>query len=120
MTRAFLPPMIERNAGHIVNLASAAGLVGSCPETDYAASKHATVGFDAALRMELRREAPSVRTTVICPYYIGTGMFAGVRTRFPWLLPSLKEDHLAERIIRTVETTRAGSSCHRSSGPYRS
>jgi all-trans-retinol dehydrogenase (NAD+) len=103
MTRAFLPAMIERNSGHIVNVASAAGLVGSCEETDYAASKHAAVGFDEALRMELRRKAPAVRTTVVCPYYIDTGMFTGVRTRFPWLLPILKEDQVAERIVRAVE-----------------
>ncbi|MBV8346789.1 MAG: SDR family oxidoreductase [Mycolicibacterium sp.] len=103
MTRAFLPAMIERNAGHIVTVASAAGLVGSCQETDYAASKHAAAGFDEALRMELRRKAPGVRTTLICPYYIDTGMFTGVRTRFPRLLPILKEDQVAERIVRAVE-----------------
>jgi len=104
MTRAFLPAMIERGAGHIVNVASAAGLVGTCQETDYAASKHAAVGFDEALRMELRREAPSVRTTVVCPYYIDTGMFTGVRTRFPWLLPILKEDQVAKGIVRAIQT----------------
>ena len=104
MTRAFLPAMIERNAGHIVNVASAAGLVGSRQETDYAASKHAADGFDEALRMELRRKAPSVRTTVVCPFYIDAGMFAGVRTRFPRLLPILKEDQVVERIVRAVET----------------
>lgn len=103
MTRAFLPAMIERNAGHIVNVASAAGLVGSCRQTDYAASKYAAVGFNEALRMELRRLAPRVRTTLVCPYYIDTGMFAGVRTRFPWLLPILREDQVARRIVRAVE-----------------
>jgi all-trans-retinol dehydrogenase (NAD+) len=103
MTRAFLPAMIERDAGHIVNVASAAGLIGTCEQTDYAASKHAAVGFDEALRMELRRLASHVRTTIVCPYYIDTGMFAGVRTRFPWLLPVLKEDQVAERIVRAVE-----------------
>ncbi len=103
MTRAFLPAMIERDAGHIVNVASAAGLIGTCEQTDYAASKHAAVGFDEALRMELRRLAPHVRTTIVCPYYIDTGMFVGVRTRFPWLLPILKEDQVAERIVRAVE-----------------
>lgn len=103
MTRAFLPAMIERDAGHIVIVASAAGLIGTCEQTDYAASKHAAVGFDEALRMELKRLAPHVRTTVVCPYYIDTGMFAGVRTRFPWLLPILKEEQVTERIIRAVE-----------------
>ncbi len=103
VTRAFLPPMIERDDGHIVTIASAAGLIGTCEQTDYAASKHAAVGFDEALHMELRRLAPHVRTTVVCPYYIDTGMFAGVRTRFPRLLPILREEDVAERVLRAVE-----------------
>ncbi|HXZ99920.1 MAG TPA: SDR family oxidoreductase [Candidatus Binatia bacterium] len=105
-TRAFLPTMIRRDTGHIVNIASAAGLIGTRRETDYAASKHAVVGFDEALRMELRRLASHVRTTVVCPYYIDTGMFAGVRTRVPWLLPILKEERVAAQIVRAVETNR--------------
>lgn len=105
-TRAFLPAMMERGFGHVVTVASAAGLIGSRRETDYAASKHAAVGFNEALRMELRRLAPGVRTTVVCPYYVDTGMFAGVRTRFPLLLPILKEEQVAERIVRAVQLNR--------------
>lgn len=106
-TRAFLPGMIERDLGHIVTVASAAGLVGTSRETDYSASKHAAIGFNEALRMELHRLAPGVRTTVVCPYYIDTGMFSGVRTRIPLLLPILKEDQVAERIVRAVQLNRA-------------
>jgi all-trans-retinol dehydrogenase (NAD+) len=105
-TRAFLPGMIERGFGHIATVASAAGLVGTCRETDYAASKHAAIGFNEALRMELRRLAPGVHTTIVCPYYIDTGMFAGVRTRIPLLLPILKEEQVAERIVRAVQLNR--------------
>ena len=36
-----------------------------------------------------------VVTTIVCPYYIDTGMFRGVRTRFPWLLPILEPDDVA-------------------------
>ena len=49
-TRAFLPSMIEQGTGHIVTIASAAGLTATVRQTDYAASKHAAVGFDEALR----------------------------------------------------------------------
>ena len=86
-TRAFLPAMKARGSGHVVTVASAAGLIGTARETDYAASKFAAVGFNEALRQELRRGASGVRTTVVCPYYIDTGMFKGVKTRFPFLLP---------------------------------
>ena len=102
-TKAFLPGMIERGSGHVVTVASAAGLVGSPRETDYAASKFAAVGFNEALRMELRRGAPGIRTTVACPFYVDTGMFAGVKTRFPLLLPILKEAAVTERILRGIQ-----------------
>jgi all-trans-retinol dehydrogenase (NAD+) len=102
-TRAFLPAMVARGSGHIVTVASAAGLIGSPRETDYAASKFAAVGFTEALRMELKRSAPGVKTTVVRPFYIDTGMFAGVKTRFPLLLPILKEGDVTERILRAVQ-----------------
>ena len=106
VTKAFLPQMIARGSGHVVTVASAAGLIGSPKETDYAASKFAAFGFDEALRQELRRSAPGVLTTIVCPYYIDTGMFAGVKTRFPLLLPILKEDRVAAKIVRAVQLNR--------------
>ena len=100
--KAFLPSMIERNGGHIVTIASASGLIGVARLADYAASKWAAIGFDESLRAELRKVAPRVMTTVICPYYINTGMFRGVRSRFPFLLPILEEDDVAERVVRAI------------------
>jgi all-trans-retinol dehydrogenase (NAD+) len=100
--KAFLPEMIARNRGHVVTMASASGYVGVAKLADYAASKWAAVGFDESLRMELRRIAPGVKTTVVCPYYIGTGMFAGVKSRFASLLPILDPPYVADRIVRAV------------------
>jgi all-trans-retinol dehydrogenase (NAD+) len=105
-TKAFLPAMVRRGSGHVVTVASAAGLIGSARETDYAASKFAAVGFNEALRQELRRSSPGVRTTVVCPFYVNTGMFAGVRTRFPLLLPILEEEAVADRIIDAIQRNR--------------
>jgi all-trans-retinol dehydrogenase (NAD+) len=106
VTKAFLPAMLARDQGHIVTVASAAGLVGVAKQTDYSASKHAAVGFDEALRYELRQAAPHVRTTVICPYYIDTGMFEGVKTRVPLLLPILRPERVAAKIARAIERNR--------------
>ena len=101
-TKAFLPQMVERNRGHVVTISSAAGLIGVPKLADYSASKWAAMGFDESLRAELRQIAPEVRTTVVCPYYIDTGMFKGVRSRFPWLLPILNENAVAERIVGAI------------------
>jgi len=104
--RAFLPEMIRTGRGHVVTISSAAGVVGVARLADYCASKWAAVGFDEALRMELRKTAPGVKTTVVCPYYVDTGMFQGVTTRFRWILPILKQDRVAERIVRAVQRDR--------------
>ncbi len=106
-TKAFLPSMIARDRGHIVTVASAAGLIGVARQTDYSASKHAAVGFDESLRVELAQSAPGLRTTVVCPYYIDTGMFDGVSTRFSWLLPILAEDDVVAKMVRAIEHDRA-------------
>ena len=72
--KAFLPQMIERDHGKIVTIASAAGLVGVAGLCDYCASKYAAIGFNEALRLELRKQKKwGVSTTLVCPYYINTG-----------------------------------------------
>ncbi|XP_060066038.1 LOW QUALITY PROTEIN: epidermal retinol dehydrogenase 2-like [Ylistrum balloti] len=103
MCKAFLPGMMERNHGHIVNIASSAGLLGVNGLCDYCASKFGAVGFDESLRFELEMLGKDgVHTTAVCPFYISTGMFEGCKTRVPWLLPILEPDFAANRIIDAV------------------
>eukprot|EP00824_Muranothrix_gubernata_P002439 TRINITY_DN12938_c0_g1_i1.p2 TRINITY_DN12938_c0_g1~~TRINITY_DN12938_c0_g1_i1.p2 ORF type:complete len:291 (+),score=64.88 TRINITY_DN12938_c0_g1_i1:2-874(+) len=101
--KAFLPAMIAANEGHIVTIASSAAYVGIPRMTDYCSSKWAAFGFNESLRLELAHNGHTgVKTTVICPFYINTGMFEGVRTRFPLLLPILEPDYVADQIINAV------------------
>lgn len=104
--RAFLPEMVKRNRGHIVTIASAAGLVGVPKLADYSASKFAAVGFDESLRIEMKMSSPGVKTTLVCPFYINTGMFDGIKSRIPWLLPMLEEREVARDIVYAIETNR--------------
>ncbi len=104
--KAFLPDMVRRQAGHIVTIASAAGVIGVNRLVDYCTSKWAAVGFDESLRVELHVLAPNVKTTIVCPYFVDTGLFDGVTTRFPWLLPILKEDRVAEKIVKAIAHNR--------------
>lgn len=104
--RAFLPSMLERDSGHVVTIASAAGLAGTAKLTDYCSSKFAAVGFNESLRMELRQANSKVVTTVVCPYYTDTGMFDGASTRFSWLLPILRPEDVVARIIRAIQRDR--------------
>jgi len=105
-TRAFLPAMLARDRGHVVTIASAAGIVGTSRLVDSCASKHAAVGFDESLRLELKRLGSRVKTTVVCPFYISTGMFAGVKTRVPLLLPILEPEYAVNRIVEAVRRDR--------------
>ncbi|MDR1949702.1 MAG: SDR family oxidoreductase [Spirochaetaceae bacterium] len=100
--KAFLPSMIERNRGHLVTISSAAGIIGVTGLADYSASKFAVFGLNEAIRMELRKLKSAVRTTVVCPFFIDTGMFQGVKTRFPTILPILKSEYVARRVVEAV------------------
>ncbi len=81
-TKAFLPDMMATNKGHIVSIASVAGLSGSVKLSDYCASKFAAVGFEESLRLELQCDGYyGIHSTVVCPFFINTGMFAGVKSR---------------------------------------
>jgi all-trans-retinol dehydrogenase (NAD+) len=104
--RAFLPGMLEQGSGHIVTVASAGGLVAAPKLGDYSASKFAAVGFDEALRLELAGAGHQIKTTLVCPFYASTGMFAGVKTRFSWLLPILEPEYVADRIVRAIRKDR--------------
>jgi NAD(P)-dependent dehydrogenase (short-subunit alcohol dehydrogenase family) len=70
--RAFLPAMVERDQGHIVNTASIAGLLPFPFAAPYAASKHAVVGISASISHELAMRGSNVHVSVLCPGWIRT------------------------------------------------
>ncbi|KAE9333593.1 hypothetical protein PF008_g14368 [Phytophthora fragariae] len=101
--KAFLPMMAKRNKGHIVSVASAAGIFGSPGMVDYGASKSAAIGLMLSLRQELHAMGLfGVHTTVVCPGFITTGMFEGVKpppfTR--WLTPEFVADQIVQAVRR--------------------
>lgn len=103
--RAFVPGMAARGRGHVVWIASAAGLLGVPGMAVYSATKHAVVGLAESLRLELRREGVTgVGTTIVCPSFISTGMFDGSKP--PRLAPWLEPAALAARIVAAVKADR--------------
>lgn len=96
--KAFLPKMIERNYGHIINMASLAGYVGTPRMPAYSASKWGVIGLTESVRMEINHVlgVKGVRFTVVCPGYVDTGMFEGAKPpRFTKLLQP-------EEVVRTA------------------
>jgi 3-oxoacyl-[acyl-carrier protein] reductase len=86
-SRFVLPSMIERKQGHIINIASIAGKVGSANRAVYCASKFGVVGFTESLAEEVRQHG--VRVSVICP--------GSTDTRFS---PSETSGKSRERMLR--------------------
>ena len=100
ITKEFLPDMIADKSGHIVNIASAAGLVSNPKMSVYVASKWAVIGWSDSLRLEMENENTNVRVTTVTPYYINTGMFDGVTSN---VIPIVDPNIAAEKIIRGIE-----------------
>jgi 2-hydroxycyclohexanecarboxyl-CoA dehydrogenase len=76
LTKALLPPMLERGSGRIVNIASDAGRVGSLGETVYSAAKGGLIAFTKALARETARYG--VQVNCVCPGPTDTPLMAAV------------------------------------------
>lgn len=103
IAQQFLPGMIERNHGHICNIASAAGMISNPKMSVYVASKWAVIGWSDSVRIELKQMKNKTRFTTIAPYFINTGMFDGVKSR---IFPILKPEPTAKKILKAIEHNR--------------
>src|SRR5262245_21359243 len=65
LTRVFLPPMLERGCGHILNVASVTGFLPGPLMSVYFASKHYALAFSEGLVEELR--GSGIKVTALCP-----------------------------------------------------
>lgn len=75
VTRALLPGMLARGAGHIVNIGSLAGRNPFVGGTCYGATKHAVIGFTESLMLEVRDAG--VRVSLIMPGSVDTAFGGG-------------------------------------------
>src|SRR5690242_20320015 len=94
----FIPRMIERGDGHIVNTASGAGLAATASGAMYTTSKFAVVGLSEAMRLEL---APfGIGVSVLCPGPVRTNIIANTRAQEPPREGITPEERQREREIR--------------------
>jgi 2-keto-3-deoxy-L-fuconate dehydrogenase len=95
VTKAYLPGMVARRKGAIVNMASVAGLVGIQDRLAYATTKFAVVGLTKC--MALDHAADGVRINCICPGRVET----------PWVSARVKEYPDPEKAYREMAATQA-------------
>jgi len=115
---AFVPPMMEaRRGGHLVNVSSAAGLIGLPWHAAYSASKFGLRGVSEVLRFDLRRHRIGV--TLVCPGGVDTPLvntveIVGMDRDHPAVRKMVDRfrrradspEHVAEKIVRGVEKER--------------
>lgn len=93
--------MVKQGFGHIVNIASLAGLVGYPVSVPYAVTKHAVVGLSNSLRLEAADLG--VKVSTVCPGYVQTNISEAAP-----ILKANREDVLAQRKrIKKMDVTRA-------------
>jgi short-subunit dehydrogenase len=102
--RAAVPPMIEAGRGHVVAMASGAGLVATPALAPYVATKHAVVGLMESLHHELARVAPSVHASVVCPGNVRTPMASNSLAA-----AGIEHEQLSDEAAAVAATVRAGN-----------
>jgi short-subunit dehydrogenase len=101
-THAALPSMIAQRRGHIVNISSVAGKVGTLNLSGYCASKFAMNGFSASLHHELK--PLGIHVSVICPGPVRTNFsraFADTKPKSPAFL-TLEPETVSRLVIRAI------------------
>lgn len=95
-----LPEMVRRRSGHVVNIASMAGMVAVPGQVVYAGTKFAVVGLSTAMADEF---APhGVEVSVILPTFTNTELISG--TKNTGAHKPVQPDEIAAAIVKTIDT----------------
>ena len=108
--REALPVMIQQRSGHIIQMCSMAGLVGTPTYTIYSACKHAVHGFSEALRREVKPWGIDV--SMVYPGGVSTefGSHAGIKRKTKATTPKfmlLTAEQVADAVVSLVRRPRA-------------
>ena len=99
--KAFLPRMMKRRSGHIVNIASGAGIIGSPEPLPYIASKFAVVGLSETFYGRLKNLG--INVSVVVPAIIITDIWKPVLSNIEYP-PKLLKDFGKEKLDEVYRT----------------
>ncbi len=103
--RAVMPGMLQRGAGSVVNVASAAGLLSQVGDTPYSATKHAAVALAESLAITYGERG--IHAAVVCPQYVATAITGLDEATASGSLPGvLNVEQAATAIVDGIEQRR--------------
>jgi short-subunit dehydrogenase len=101
--KTFVPRMMAKRSGHLVNVASGAGILGSSEPLPYVTSKFAIVGMSESLFGSLH--GLGINVSIILPWIIATNIWTSSEARVP---QKLIEDFGAQKIEEITQKAREG------------
>jgi short-subunit dehydrogenase/mannose-6-phosphate isomerase-like protein (cupin superfamily) len=110
VTRAFLPEMLRRGSGHILNMSSPICYMAWPGASAYGVARWAVRGFTATLRADLH--GTGIGVTLLTPTKVSSRYFAnnpGSEERIPWiakLYGTLTPEQVGAAIVRALERNR--------------
>jgi short-subunit dehydrogenase len=102
LTRALIPSILERGAGHIVLISSIAGKMPAPESSVYCATKFGLRGFGYSLNVELRGTGVGV-TTVFPGFVREAGLFAKSGVKLPPGVGTSSPQDVADAVVRGIE-----------------
>ncbi|MFX1279600.1 MAG: SDR family NAD(P)-dependent oxidoreductase [Promethearchaeota archaeon] len=108
--KAFLPRMVKRGSGHIVNIASGAGILGVAEPIPYIASKFGVVGLSETFFARLKNIG--INVSVIVPMWIKTNIIVIDTDKIqypPRLLKDFGKEKLDKAYSTLMDTIAAGA-----------
>jgi NAD(P)-dependent dehydrogenase (short-subunit alcohol dehydrogenase family) len=134
--REFLPLLLDHGEeGHVVNTASAAGLIYAPHGADYFVSKHGVVALSESLFLELQALESKIGVSVLCPGFVRTNILDAIDERFAdrkiapemarasdqhrkLLADSMQPEEIAEQVVAAIRAERLYVLPHPEIDPY--
>ena len=111
--KVVLPRFVQRNRGHLVNIASTAGKAGFPGGATYCGTKHFVVGVSEAVRAELRETA--IEVSCVMPGVVNTELAAGLQEARG--VKNVNPEDVANEIVDALRKPRFDVFVPRSIGP---
>ena len=101
LSRLLIPDMIDRESGHIVNIASGSGKKGAPYNSIYSASKAGLIMWSDAIRQEFADT--NIEISIVCPSYTAAGMFLALDVKAPDGIRVSQPTEVAEAVLNSIK-----------------